>query len=279
MRNSTNFGVLLIIGSCTSLQFGAAFALQLFPVIGSGTTSMLRLLLAGLVLVIIARPSFRYTREQWKALGLFGLTFAGMNGSFYVAIAHIPLGIAVTIEFTGPLLLAAVLSRHRKDLLWVALATLGLLILAWDSANGALDLNATGVICALIAGAFWAAYILCSRRVGALVPGQGGLAIAVLIGGTLLIPFGISNAHLIWEPKILAFALFTALLSSVIPYSLELSALRLISPGMVGILLSLEPVIASIAGLVLLGQTITLSAVVAIVLIVGASIGTTRVAT
>ncbi|MDO4928840.1 MAG: hypothetical protein Q3976_07260 [Corynebacterium sp.] len=146
---------MLIIGSCTSLQFGAAFAVQLFPLIGSGTTSMLRLLLAGIILIALTRTNiFQYNRYQWQALLTFGLAFAGMNGFFYLAIAHIPLGIAVTIEFTGPLLLAAFLSRSRTDLLWVALAALGLIILAFDARNDTLDLNATGVICALVAGAF-----------------------------------------------------------------------------------------------------------------------------
>ncbi|MDO4928843.1 MAG: EamA family transporter [Corynebacterium sp.] len=276
MLNSKRTGVLLIIGSCTSLQFGAAFAVQLFPLIGSGTTSMLRLLLAGLLIMAASRPTFRYNAEQWRALVLFGTTFAGMNGFFYLALAHIPLGIAVTIEFTGPLLLAAILSRSRRDLIWVLLAAIGLVILAWEASGDKLDLNATGVLCALTAGFFWACYILCSRKVGQLVPGQSGLGISVLIGGIILIPFGINNVSDIWDPKILLFATAVALLSSVIPYSLELAALRTLNPGMVGVLLSLEPVIAAIAGLMLLRQPLTVGSIIAILFIMIASIGTTR---
>lgn len=276
MPSSKHTGILLIIGSCTSLQFGAAFAVQLFPLIGSGTTSMLRLLFAGSILMLLTRPSFRYNREQWQALLLFALTFAGMNGFFYLAIAHIPLGIAVSIEFIGPLVLATALSHSRRDLLWVACAAIGLAILTWDARGDHLDLNATGVLCALLAGACWAGYILCSRKVGALVPGQSGLAIAVLLGGFILVPFGVGNIDQIWEPRILLFALFTALLSSVIPYSLELAALRRLNPGTVGVLLSLEPVIASLAGLFLLQQPLTAGSAIAIAFIMLASIGTSR---
>lgn len=249
--------VLMVLGSCTSLQVGAACAAQLFPYIGSLSATFLRLFVAAVLLLIATRPALRrWERRQWGAVAVFGLALAGMNGSFYESIARIPLGTAVTIEFLGPLTLAAVLSRRVRDLSWVALAAMGvaLLGLAGHGASAA-HLDAAGVGWALAAGVFWAGYILASARVGALVPGQGGLAVAVAVGALVLLPVGAAGAVVTaGRPRLLLFAAGTGLLASVVPYSLELSALRRLPAPVFGVLLSLEPAIAATAGWLLLGQ-------------------------
>lgn len=273
----TALPVALILGSCVSLQFGAALAARLFPVLGSWGVTALRLGLACVVLMLLARPAVhRWHRSQWKAVLLFGLAMAAMNGSFYSAIARIPLGTAVAIEFLGPLALSAVLSRRRADLLCVALALTGVGLFGLESSLGLTALDPIGVVWALIAGVFWAAYVLASAKVGREVRGQGGLAVAVGIGSLALLPLGAHGViDAVHSPRLLLLALGTALLASVIPYSLELAALRRLPRHVFSILLSLEPAIAMIAGLALLAQPITALGLVAVVLVVAASIGTT----
>jgi inner membrane transporter RhtA len=257
VRRGGGAAVLMVLGSCTSLQIGAACAAQLFPRIGSLSATFLRLFVAAVVLLLATRPALRrWERRQWGAVTVFGLALAGMNGSFYEAIARIPLGTAVTIEFLGPLTLAAVLSRRLRDLSWVALAAAGVALLGLAGHGpSAAHLAAAGVGWALAAGVFWAGYILASARVGALVPGQGGLAVAVAVGALVLLPVGAAGAVVTaGRPRLLLFAAGTGLLASVIPYSLELSALRRLPAAVFGVLLSLEPAIAATAGWLLLEQ-------------------------
>lgn len=268
----------MIIGSCTSLQLGAAIATPLLGELGPGLTTALRLLLAAIVLLAVARPRFwRWPRGGLRAVALFGLVMAGMNGCFYAALDRIPLGTAVTIEFIGPLALAAVLSRRLRDLAWVVLAAAAIAVLGLEGeSTGSGPLDPIGVAFALAAGGFWALYILAGKRVGATVAGQGPLAVALLVGSVVIAPFGAGAVgDLVAQPALLLPIAGVALLSSLIPYSLEFAALRRLSSRAFGILLSLEPVIAALAGWALLGQSMSWIAVAAMTVVIVASIAST----
>ncbi len=225
---SSNPAVILVLGSCISLQFGAAFAAHLFPMLGSWGTTTLRLGIAALVLLAIARPAIRsWNWDQWRATVALGLSLAGMNGFFYAAIERIPLGAAVAIEFLGPLALAAVLTRKGRDLVWVGLALAGMGVLALETFTTSAALDPLGVFFALIAAVFWALYIQTGSRVGILVPGTGGLAVALAFATLAVAPMGLAGAVAVVDaPHLLLIAFGTALLASVIPYTLELAAMR-----------------------------------------------------
>ncbi|AXK45209.1 EamA family transporter [Brachybacterium saurashtrense] len=272
--------VLFILASCFSLQFGAALATQLFPAIGSWGTTALRLGIAAVVLLVLVRPRLhRLDRRQWLAVAVFGVAIGAMNGSFYAAIDRIPLGTAVAIEFLGPLTVAAVLSTRRSDLLWVLLALAGVGLFGVESLTGAAALDPLGVLFALVAAVFWGLYVLASARVGQLVPGQDGLAVAMAIGALTVLPLGAPGALAgLMDARLLALAAGTALLASVLPYTLELSALRRLPRHVFGIMLSLEPVVALLAGVVLIGQSATPLRIAAAVLVVVASAGVTLTA-
>jgi inner membrane transporter RhtA len=267
--------VLLAVGS---VQFGAALARTLFDDLGAGGTVFLRVLFAALVLWALWRPRIRgHTRGELALACAFGLSLAGMNLAFYEALGRIPLGVAVTFEFVGPLGVAVAGSRRALDLLWVALAAAGIVLLT-DLGQGG-GLNAAGVGFALLAGAFWAAYILLSARTGRVFPGGAGLALAMALGAVVLVPVGVaSGGNALLEPRLLALGAAVAMLSSAIPYSLELEALRRLPPRVFGVLMSLEPAVAAIAGLVVLGQVLRARELVAIALVVAASAGATRTA-
>ncbi len=206
----------------------------------------------------------------------FGISLAGMNFSFYEALDRIPLGVAVTLEFVGPLGVAVVGSRRALDLLWVVLAAAGILLLA-DLSGGGTD--AAGVGLALLAGAFWAGYILLSARVGRVFPGGSGLALAMLVASATLIPVGIADGGAdLLTAEVLAVGMAVAVLSSVIPYSLELEALRLLPERVFGVLMSLDPAMAALAGFVVLGEVLGARELVAIGLVVAASAGAARTA-
>jgi inner membrane transporter RhtA len=267
--------VLIGIGS---VQFGAAIARTLFDDVGPAGTVLMRIAFAAVILVLLWRPSLRghEAGDLWLA-GAFGVSLAAMNFTFYEAIDHIPLGPAVTCEFVGPLGVAVFGSRRPLDLLWVALAAGGILLLA---APGGSSLNATGVILALVAGMFWAAYILLSARIGRVFPGGTGLALAMVVAGVLVLPFGIAEGGSdLLRPEILAAGLAIAVLSSLIPYSLELEALRRLPPHVFGVLMSLEPAVAAVAGLLLLGEVLKANEWAGIALVIMASAGATRFAT
>ncbi|TFB15874.1 DMT family transporter [Microbacterium sp. 3H14] len=270
-------GVALVIGSCLSLPFGAAVAAQLFPVLGPWGVTSLRVAIAAILLVVIVRPRpGKWTRPQWSAAVLFGVSLAAMNGFFYAAIDRIPLGPAVAIEFLGPLVLAAVLTRKVTDFVWVGVALLGMIVLGIDGLIGAEPLDPLGVLFILIAAGFWAMYIRMSARVGSLIPGSSGLAMGLVVAAVLLIPVGIPAASTVaMDPQLLLLAAITAVLSSVIPYSFELAALRRLPQRVFGVLLSLEPAFATLAGWLILGQDATPLRMLAVALVIAASVGTT----
>ena len=276
-RRQPALGVLLVVGSCLSLPFGAAVATTLFPALGSWGVTALRVTIAAIVVTVIARPRLRrWNRAQWSASVLFGVSLAAMNGCFYASIERIPIGPAVAIEFLGPLVLAAVLTRRLADAVWVGVALVGLALLGVDGRVGAAALDPVGVLFALVAAAFWVLYIRMSTRVGALTSGTEGLAVALVVAAVLLLPVGVPAAvAAVADPQLLALAALTALLASVIPYILELAALRRLPQRIFGILLSLEPVFATLAGLLVLGQHASPLRLAAVALVVIASIGVT----
>ena len=255
-----------------SVQFGAALAKTLFDEAGPGGTVLLRVLLAAVLLAALWRPRVRghSPADLWLAAA-FGLTLAGMNLAFYAALDRIPLGIAVAFEFVGPLGVAIAGSRRALDLLWVGLAGAGILLLA---ELGGADLDVLGVLLAVLAGGFWAAYILIAARAGQVFPGGAGLALAMLVASALLLPVGIADGGgELLRPEVLGIGAAVALLSSAIPYSLELEALRSLPARVFGVLMSLEPAVAALAGFVVLGQILALHEVLGILLVAAASAG------
>jgi inner membrane transporter RhtA len=262
-----------VLLSIFSVQLGAALAKNLFPAIGSGGTVFLRVGLASLVLLLVWRPPLRtYTRTHYGLVLLFGLNIAVMNAAFYAAIARIPLGIAVTLEFVGPLGVAVATSRQRRDLLWAGLAGGGVLLLA---PIGNMTIDPLGVGLALLAGGCWAAYILLNVRVGRTFVGGTGLAMSMSVAAVALIPLGVvSGGGMLLDPRILLIGCGVAVLSTIIPFSLELEALRLLPARVFGVLMSLEPAIAALVGWVVLKETVSFRALVALTLIMVASGGT-----
>jgi inner membrane transporter RhtA len=263
----------LVLAGIVSVQVGASLAKQLFPVAGAVGVVTLRLVFAAVILLAAWRPSLRMTRQAWLAVGLFGVVLGVMNVAFYEAIDRIPLGVAVTIEFLGPLAVALAGSRRWLDGLWALLAAGGVVLLT----DGGGPIQWTGVLFALAAATCWACYIMLSARVGAQTSGGGGLAIAMAIGGVIVAPFGIATAGTeLLRPVALAAGFGVALLSSVVPYSVELEALRRIPPRVFGVLMSLEPAVAALCGLVVLSQALHPMQWAAVCLVVGASVGATR---
>lgn len=265
----------LVLFSIVSVQLGAAIAKTLFDSLGPGGTVFVRITFAALVLVLLVRPKLRgHDRSGYLVAGLFGIALAAMNLSIYLAIDRIPLGVAVTLEFVGPLGVAVAGSRRLLDLLWVVLAAAGILLLAPLGLFGGMDLDPVGVAFALLAGCLWASYILLSARTGSAFPGGTGLVIALCVGTLVLCPFGIADAgYALLDPKLLLAGFGVAMLSSAIPFSLELEALRKIPARVFGVLMSLEPAVAALAGLVVLGERLETRAVAAVVFVTVAAAG------
>jgi inner membrane transporter RhtA len=266
--------VWLVLGGIVSVQFGAAIAKDLFPLVPPTAMVWLRLVTSAVVLLVLARPRVRgRSRRDWLVVLAFGISLMVMNWAIYQSFARIPLGIAVTIEFLGPLAVAVIGSRHPRDLVWVVLAGIGVALLGLAPAG----LNWAGVGFALLAGLAWAGYILLSAQTGRQWPGISGLAIASLVGAVVLAPPAVlvAGATLL-EPRVLLLGLAVGLLSSVIPYSLELIALRRIPPRLFGILMSLEPAVAALAAILLLNEFLTPVQWVAMACVVAASVGATR---
>lgn len=266
----------LVLVSIASTQLGSAFAKNIIQELGSITTVLLRVGLGAIVLLLIQRqrPQLKgYTRSDYLVLILFGLGMAAMNLSFYGAIARIPLGVAVTIEFVGPLGVACANSRRILDLLWIFLAGVGIFLLAPVAGS---SLDPIGVGLALLAAFFWGTYILLSARVGKIFTGINGIALmatALAIGTIGLLPLGIVSQSFTIEPKFLAAGLAVAILSSAIPYTFELEALKKLPVRVFGVLMSLEPAIATLLGFIILGETLELRAIVAVALVTLASVG------
>jgi inner membrane transporter RhtA len=264
----------LVMVAIASVQTGSAIGRTAFDVTGANGMTLLRLIVAGVLLTALVRPRvLRWSRTQWSASVVLGLTMGAMNLVFYLAIREIPLGVAVTVEFVGPLLVALAQTRRVRDLLWVALAAAGVALLGLDS-GGSVPLRGLGL--ALLAGMFWGGYILASARVGRVLPGIDGLAVALLVAALLALPFGLSGAgRAVADGGALAAGVAVALLSSVVPYALELTALRTIPTRVFGVLMSLEPAAAAIAGLLVLGQLLGPRQLTALVLVSLASVGVT----
>jgi inner membrane transporter RhtA len=276
--------VLLVLGSCTSFQFGAALATHLFPVAGAVGATLLRLGLAAIVLLAVTRPNVRgWTKPQWRSVILYGISLAGMNGFYYASLARLPLSAAVTIQFLGPLTLSAALSRRWRDGGWIVLALLGVLTLGLadrhGSGGGGAGLDPVGVVFALISAAFWALYIVAGSKASEAVPGRSGVAVAMTAGALVLLPFGALGArHVAGRPGPMLLALGVALLASVVPYTLEFAAMRRAPRRVFGILLSLDPALATLAGWLLLGQRSSPVAIAAVAVVITASVGSTLLA-
>ena len=266
----------LVIAGVASVQFGAAIAKSLFDDLTPTGLVALRLLFGGLVLGLLFRPSVRDRPLAELRLALaFGLTLVSMNFCFYQALDRIPLGIAVTLEFVGPLGVALLGSRRPADLLWVGLAAAGIALLAPGMGDSGLD--AAGVAFALGAGVLWAAYITLSVRVGRAYSGPTGLVLAMSVGAVVALPFGVASAgSALLEPELLAAGFAVAVLSAALPWSLELEALRRMPAHVFGVLMSLEPAIGALVGFVVLGERIGTRAVVAVAFVVIASAGAAR---
>ncbi len=263
------------MGGVVSVQFGGALAATLIPQIGAPATVTLRLGLGVLLLLVVARPRLRgRVWRDWRAVLAFGTVLGLMNLSFYLALERLPLGVAVTIEFLGPLGLAAVMSRRRRDLVAVGVAGVGVVLV-----NGR-ELHAVdwvGVGFALMAGACWAAYILLSAETGRRFAQLDGLALAMVVSTVLVTPLGIATAGTeLLTADVLLVGAAVAMLSSVLPYSLELLALRRMRPVVFGILLSLEPAVGALAGLIVLDQRLGPVRIAGMTCVVLASIAVTR---
>lgn len=268
-------GGLVMIG-ILSVQLGSALATTLFDELGPGGAVFLRTIFAAAVLIAIWRPTRRaLAGRALREVLLFGFVLAAMNLCFFVALDRLPLGIAVTLEFVGPLTVAVTGSRKRSDLVFAALAAAGILLLAPSLGSGELD--ALGVAFALLAGAFWGCYILLSARVGRGPTGRGGLSVAMVFGSVLLLPIGLAGGGgELLDGHLLLVAFGVAMLSSAIPYTTELEALRRLPPKTFGVLLSLEPAAAAVIGLIALDQELPARELVAIALVVAASVGALR---
>ena len=271
-RAGTTPAILLVIAGLACQEVGASLAVLLFHAVGPLGMVMLRLMFSAVLLLAIARPRVRgHNRAAWMAVLAFGLVLAVMNGLFYLALERLPLGVTVTIEVLGPLVLSIIASRRASAWLWALLALAGVFALG---GGGWGDLDPLGVVFALGAAASWAFYILSSARVGRVFPKLDGLALAMTAGAILSLPFGIADAGaalLRWD--ILALGAAVAILSSMIPYGFELVALRRLPAASFAILMSLAPATAALAGFIFLSQELSLIELAGIGLVIAASIG------
>lgn len=269
----------LVLAGIVSVQVGAGLAKNLFDVLPPSAVVFLRLLTSVVVLGFLTYKVLpRVIRKvPWTDLGVaagFGLALGTMNLAIYESFARIPLGIAVTIEFLGPLAVSVAFSRHKIDVLWVGLAAAGVILLGRGDNR---DLEVAGVLFALLAAAGWAAYILLSAQTGRRFPGSSGLAIASVVGMLAVAPFGLSAGGTeMWRPEYLAIGVAIGLLSSVIPYTFELEALRRMPARVFGILMSLEPAVAALVGLVILREVLHATEWLAIGCVIAACVGATR---
>jgi inner membrane transporter RhtA len=264
---------MLVLAAVVSVQFGGALAATLVPLVGVFGSVTLRLTLAAAILLVMVRPPLRgRTVRDWLVVGTFGAVLAMMNLFFYGSLARLPIGVAVTTEFIGPLVLATALSHRRKDLLAVAGAAVGVVLISGISSTPLAEVDLVGLCLALAAGASWAAYIVLSGRTGARFAGLDGLAIAMTVGAVLVAPIGVvTGGPAMWTPDTLWRGAAIAVLSSVLPYSLELMALRRLAAHVFGILLSIEPAVAALAGLVVLGQHLRALQLLGMAFVVAAS--------
>jgi inner membrane transporter RhtA len=267
--------IALVLCGVTSIQFGAAVAATMFDDLGPAGTSALRLTWAAIILMALFRPRVRgRSARDLRLVALFGVTLGGMNLFFYEALDRIPLGVAVTIEFAGPLGVAVATSRSRLDLVWAALAAAGIILLSNPFGAG---IDTIGLVLILAAAACWAAYILIAQRATASYESSDGLALAMVVAAVVPLVPGVAEAGAtLVEPQWLALGACVALASSVIPYSLETEALRRLPTSVFGVLMSIEPAVAALAGFLVLGQSLNARELGAMGLVVVASVGSSR---
>ncbi|WP_406343927.1 EamA family transporter [Streptomyces sp. NBC_00648] len=270
--------VALVVAGGISVQFGSAVAVMLMPRAGAAGVVTLRLLAAALVLLILCRPKVRgYQRADWGTVVAFGVAMAGMNGLFYQAVDRIPLGTAVTLEVLGPLALSVLASRRLVNFVWAGLALAGVALLGSGGGDGFGSLDAVGAAYAVGAGACWAVYILFSARTGRRFPQADGLALAMAVAAVLSLPLGaVQSGSKLLVPSTIGLGAAVAILSSVLPYTLELLALRRLPASTFAVLMSLEPAIAATAGFLILHQALSATDALAIALVIGASAGAVR---
>ncbi|RTR28614.1 EamA family transporter [Deinococcus radiophilus] len=267
--------LLMLLTGMLTIQGGAAIAKGLFPAVGAMGTAGLRVVLAAALLTLLFRPPFhRIVPAHWRLIVPYGLALGLMNLSFYASLERLPLGVAVTIEFTGPLALSLYLSRRPADFLWVLLAAAGIALMA---PRGELQgLDPVGMGFALLAGFFWALYILAGSRVSRELSGTISVTAGMWVAAAVTVPFAVLGAGAsLLAPNILLAGLGVALLSSAVPYTLEMQAMKFIPPKVFGVLSSLEPALAAIAGLLLLGEQLSPVQWTALVLVMLASVGMT----
>lgn len=265
----------LVLAGGISVQFGGALAVTLMPRVGALGVVTLRLLVAAVVLLVICRPSLRgHSRADWGTVVVFGITMAAMNGLFYQSLARIPLGPAVTLEVLGPLALSVLTSRRALNAVWAGLALAGVFLLG---GGGFSSLDPVGVAFALGAGAMWATYIVFSARTGRRFPQADGLALAMVVAAVVFLPLGVAESGTkLLNPTTIALGSAVAVLSSVLPYTLELLALRRLPSSTFAILMSLEPAVAATAGFLILHQALSVPEAMAIALVIAASMGAVR---
>jgi inner membrane transporter RhtA len=265
----------LVLAGGISVQFGGALAVSLMPRVGALGVVTLRLLVAAIVLLLVCRPKVRgHSRADWSTVVVFGLTMAAMNGLFYQSLARIPLGPAVTLEVLGPLALSVLTSRRALNAVWAGLALAGVFLLG---GGGFSRLDPVGVAFALAAGAMWATYIVFSARTGRRFPQADGLALAMVVAAVVFLPLGIAESGTrLLNPVTIALGSVVAVLSSVLPYTLELLALRRLPSSTFAILMSLEPAVAATAGFLILHQALSVPEAMAIALVIAASMGAVR---
>ncbi|MGW8465625.1 threonine/homoserine exporter RhtA [Pseudomonas sp. CLCA07] len=272
---STLFSVGLLLIAMASIQSGASLAKSMFPVIGAQGTTTLRLIVASVIMLLLLRPwRAKLTAKSLRTVIIYGMALGGMNLLFYMSLRTVPLGIAVALEFTGPLAVAIYASRRAIDFLWIALAVAGLLLLVPTGATSA-GIDLTGASYALGAGVCWALYILFGQRAGA-DNGVQTAALGVMIAALFVAPIGIVHAGAaLLSPALIPVAIGVAILSTALPYTLEMVALTRMPARTFGTLMSIEPAFGALSGLLFLNEYLSLSQWMAILCIILASVGAT----
>lgn len=269
-------GTMLVMLSIVSVQFGAAVAKQLFDDVGPAGVVLLRQGLAAVALMAVARPAIRgRTRRDWAVVLSFGAVLALMNLTFYEAVDRLPLGMAVTIELLGPLGLAVALSRRPREFAWCGLALIGVVLLS----EGGVAADAAGIVFALIAAVGWATYILLVGAAGRRFVGVDGLALAMVVATAFSSPFGLQAGRSLLSARVLALGAVVALLSAIVPFSLEVTARRSVAPGVFGVMMSLSPAVAALSGFLILDQRLALQQLAGMALVTlacAATIATAR---
>lgn len=269
------WAVFTVLGAIFSVQGGASIAKHLFPLIGPGGAVSLRVGLAGVLLSLINRPNYRsFTKEQWMCALFYGFSIAAMNTTFYYGVRRVPLGVGVTVEFLGPLALALVTSRKWTDFIWAGFAALGIaMIVPWTGAERA---DPIGVLLVALAGVLWAAYIVATKRISGRLPARDAVTVGMGFAALMVLPFGVFSGDLFnVDGKLLALGFGVAIFSSVLPFTLDLFSMRKLDEKTYSILMSLQPAVAALAGLVFLGEVLSVVQWFAIASVIIASVGAT----